>query len=493
MFDVIVIGGGPAGVVAALRARELGASVALVERGTLGGSCVNDGCVPLRVLARAARLMRNATQFEAYGLTGTAPTVDFARLLQKAEQIICDVHANKQLDENLSHAGVTLFANAGYAHFVDEHTLALADGQQLQAEKFIICVGGYSRALDFPGAEYAMSFNDIWKLPALPRRAVIVGASATGCQFASILAAFGTQVTLVDRSPRILNTADELISHEITQAFGERGINIVAGMEAIEGIERDADGLQFSYRQNGALCQQATDMVLLAVGWPANTGPLNLPAAGVQTERGYVLVDERLQTSAPHIFAAGDVTGLTMLVQSADHQARIAAENAVLSNDRTFVHNVIPFGGFTDPEYAGVGLTEPQAQASEDCAVAVVHYTELDRAVIDGRTRGSFKLIVSRSTRRILGAHVVGEQALEVVQIVAATIKMGGRVEDLARLKIAYPTFTAIVGVAARRLARELGIVPVAPHWRDLRQTQVADWEGAPLPLLAAATCVPAE
>jgi pyruvate/2-oxoglutarate dehydrogenase complex dihydrolipoamide dehydrogenase (E3) component len=133
-----------------------------------------------------------------------------------------------------------------------------------------------------------------------------------------------------------------------------------------------------------------------------------------------------------------------------------------------------------------VGITESQAQAEHDCAVAVVNYTELDRAVIDGRTRGSFKLIVSRDTRRILGAHVVGEQALEVVQIVAATMKMGGRVEDLARLKIAYPTFTAIVGVAARRLARELGVVQVAPHWRDLRQTQVADWEGAPLPMLSA-------
>jgi pyruvate/2-oxoglutarate dehydrogenase complex dihydrolipoamide dehydrogenase (E3) component len=487
MFDVIVIGGGPAGVVAALRARELGASVALVERGDLGGSCVNDGCVPLRVLARAARLMRNATQFKAYGLLGTTPTIDFPQLLQQAGQIICDVHANKQLCENLGNAGINIFTNTGYAHFIDEHTIALADGHQLQAEKFIICVGGYSRKLDFPGAAHAMSFNDIWTLATLPRRAVIVGASATGCQFASILAAFGTQVTLLDRSPRILNTADELISREIMGAFCKRGITVVTGMEAIEQIDRLSDGLCLHYRQNGETYQQMTDIILLAIGWPANTSPLNLQAAGVQTERGYVLVDERLQTSAPHIFAAGDVTGLTMLVQSADHQARIAAENAVLGHDRTFVHKGIPFGGFTDPEYAGVGLTEAQAQAEHDCAVAVVNYTELDRAVIDGRTQGSFKLIVSRDTRRILGAHVVGEQALEVVQIVAATMKMGGRVEDLARLKIAYPTFTAIVGIAARRLARELGVVQVAPHWRDLRQTQVADWEGAPLPMLSAA------
>jgi pyruvate/2-oxoglutarate dehydrogenase complex dihydrolipoamide dehydrogenase (E3) component len=481
MFDVIVIGGGPAGVVAALRAREVGANVALVERGTLGGSCINDGCVPLRVLARAARLARNATQFEAYGLVGPAPAVDFPRILDKAQQMIQDVHANKQLIENLSSAGITTFTNAGAAHFVDEHTLALADGQQLCSEKFIICAGGHSRALNIPGAEHAMSVHDLWSLPALPRAAVIVGASATGCQLASILAAFGTQVTLIDRSPRILGTADDMISTEIAAAFGERGITVVSGVEDIEQITRSDASLCLHYRSSGQSYQQHADIVLLAIGWPANTDPLNLAAAGVETKRGYVLVNECLQTSAPHIFAAGDVTGLTMLVQSADHQARIAAENAVLGSDRTFVNHIIPFGGFTDPEYAGVGLTEQQARVEHDCAVAVVPYTELDRAVIDGRTRGSCKLIVSRSSRRILGAHVVGEQALEVVQIVAATMKLGGRVEDLARLKIAYPTFAAIIGVAARRLARELGVVPVSAYWRDLRQSHMADWEGAPL------------
>jgi pyruvate/2-oxoglutarate dehydrogenase complex dihydrolipoamide dehydrogenase (E3) component len=278
----------------------------------------------------------------------------------------------------------------------------------------------------------------------------------------------------------------------LSAAFQARGIQVLTNAAGVERIERKGEALTVHYQHNGQHRQHDADLVLIAVGWPANTGPLHLEAAGVQTERGYVLVNERLQTTTPHIYAAGDVTGLTMLVQSADHQARIAAENAVLGSDCTFVNNIIPFGGFTDPEYAGVGLTEQQAHAAHDCAVAVVSYAELDRAVIDGRTHGGCKLIVSRTTRRILGAHVVGEQALEVVQIVAATMKLGGRVEDLARLKIAYPTFAAIVGVAARRLACDLGVVAVAPHWRDLRQPPRAEWEGAALQV-PPVTCVSAE
>jgi pyruvate/2-oxoglutarate dehydrogenase complex dihydrolipoamide dehydrogenase (E3) component len=478
--DLVVVGGGPAGVVAALRARELGASVALVERGPLGGSCINDGCVPMRVLARAARMVRDASQFADYGLVGPSPRLDFPALLEETRRVVAETHANKQLAENLAEAGVTTLAGCGPARFVDEHTLALADGRLVRAERFVLSVGGRARALDFPGAEHAIGVTEIWSLPQLPASTLIIGASATGCQLASVLAAFGSQVTLLEIAPRVLPGADPLVSAELDAAFAERGLGIETSLRAVQRIDRRPDGLHVTYAGAGGPRTARADLVVRAAGWPADTSSLELEKAGVKKTRGgFVEVDERLQTTAPHIYAAGDVTGRTMLVQSADHQGRIAAENAVLGSDRAFVHHAIPFGGFTDPEYAGVGLTEPKARATEDCAVAVVGYRDLDRAVIDGRVRGSAKLIVSRGSRRVLGAHVVGEQALEVVQVVAATMKMGGRVEDLARLKIAYPTFAAILGVAARRLARELGIVPVAPHWRDLRHASGADWEGS--------------
>lgn len=477
MFDVIVIGGGPAGVVAALRARELGATVALVERGELGGSCINDGCAPARVLAKAARLMRDAAQWPDYGIAAAQPAIDFHRLLAEVRRILATLHQNKQLGENLAHAGVHVFAGAGAARFVDAHAITLADGRELRARRFILCAGGHARRLDLPGGEYALTASDIWSLPHLPRTAVVVGGAATGCQVASVLAAFGTQVWLLDANPHLLGGADELIAQELTHAFEQRGIAVLTGTAGVERIERVDTLLQVAFSHQDQTRTLIAETVILAVGWPGNVAALNLEAANVQTRRGYVVVDDCLRTSAPHIFAAGDITGRTMLVQSADHQGRIAAENALLGQERSFTDQIVPFGGFTDPEYASVGLTERQARATHDCAVAVVPYTDLDRAVIDGRIRGSFKLIVDRATRRILGAHVVGEQALEVVQIVAASMAAEMRVEQLADLKLAYPTFAAIAGVAARRLVRELGIVPLAPHWRDLRQPRVADWE----------------
>jgi pyruvate/2-oxoglutarate dehydrogenase complex dihydrolipoamide dehydrogenase (E3) component len=169
-----------------------------------------------------------------------------------------------------------------------------------------------------------------------------------------------------------------------------------------------------------------------------------------------------------------------MLVQSATYEGALAVENAILGEARDYRHAIVPHGGFTDPEYGSVGLTELQARekfGDEDCAVAVVPYSDLDRGVIDGHPDGSCKLIVSRSSRRVLGAHIVGEQAVEVVQLVAAAMGADMRVEQLADLELAYPTFTAIVGLAARQLARDLDLVPVSPRWRALGRRGATEWE----------------
>ena len=475
MYDLIVIGGGPAGVTAALRGRELGATVALIERGRMGGTCTNDGCVPTRVLAKAARLVRDAEQFADYGLSSEPPTVDFKRLLERTHQIIDTIHGKKQLEEHLRSSGVTLLHSE--ARFTGPHTVALGDGTIAEGATFVIAAGGRARRLPFAGGELALTHSDVWTLQQQPRSLAIVGAAATGCQLASVFAAFGTEVTLLEMAPRLLPGEDEAISEALGNRLRWHGIQTLTGIGGVERLEKTAEGVRLHYTHEGEERALDAEAVVLAVGWPGNVEHLNLDAADVRTERSYILVDDALQTSAPHIFAAGDITGRMMLVQSATYEARVAAENALGGTGMDAQHQIVPHGGFTDPEYGGVGLTEKEARAEHDVSVAVVPYADLDRAVIDGHTEGFCKLVVSRATREILGAHVIGEQAVEVVQMVAAGMVAGTRVEQLAQLELAYPTYTAIVGLAARQIVRELGVVPLAPAWRALVHPRASEWE----------------
>lgn len=478
MYEVLVIGGGPAGVTAALRAAELGANVALVERSRLGGTCTNDGCVPTRVLAHAARLRRDAEQFANYGLSGAPPQVDFAQVLSRTQQIVYQVHEKKQLVDHLERSGVSVFYETGEANFSDPHTITLGNGERMQAEKFVIAAGGHARRLTFPGSEHALTHSDIWSLNRLPASIVVVGGAATGSQLASIFSAFGAKVWLLEVGPALLGREDPILAHAVEDCFRARGIEVITGIGGVDRIEKRGEQLDFYYTYQGENVLLSADAVVMATGWPGNADQLNLPAANVTSERGYIQVNDYLQTSAEHIFAAGDITGRMMLVQSAGYEARVAAENAVMGVGQPQRHLIVPHGGFTDPEYGSVGLTEDQARASHpDPAVAVVPYKSLDRAVVDGHTEGFCKLIVSRENHRMLGAHVVGEQALEIVHLVASGMAADMWVEQLAELEIAYPTYTAVVGLAARQIVQDLGVVPMTPEWRSLGKLPATEWE----------------
>ncbi|AFY68853.1 NADPH-glutathione reductase [Thalassoporum mexicanum PCC 7367] len=477
MYDIVVIGGGPAGIEAALKAGELGAKTALVERWRLGGISTNDGCVPVRALAHAARLARESEQFELYGICGgDRPQVDFAKVLARVRDVVDTIHAKKDLPGQLASVDVDVFEHASGSSFKDERTLVLGDGRQIQSQKFIICAGGHGRRLNFPGSEYALTHSDIWAQSNLPKRVVVTGTGATGCQVASVLSAFGAEVHLFDRSQRILRTEDELVSQVVAAEFTNRGINIVYGYGGIKRLEKQADGsFEFFYDINGEEQSLACDALIMAAGWPGNTAQLNLAAVGVNTtKRGYIEVNDYLQTSNPNIYAAGDITGLMMVVSGATHEGRLAAENAILGNKRKYKHKIAPLGSFTDPEYASVGLREHEIGDGCEYVVGIIWFSDFVRAVIDNRTAGFCKLIVDVDTRKIIGAHVVGERAVETVNLVAAGMSSGLRVEQLAELEIAYPTYVGIVGQTAREAGRQVGIYLAAEHMPEHKMKSTA-------------------
>lgn len=464
---VIILGGGPAGVTAALQARELQAEVTLIERKRVGGTSINEGPAPVRTLARAARLLRDSRSWNTFGLRGTPPQADLAAVLANARRVAEYAHDKKHMAATLQRIGIELIEGGGPAVFLDASTVGLADGRRWQGDRIIIAAGGHERILPLPGAELALTYSDIWSLQYLPTRVAIVGGAATGCQLASILTDFGCQVTVLELAPRLVPQEDEDVSRTLETMFRQKGMTILT-QAATAALERTEQGIRLTYHQNETPGGCVVDAVFFAVGWPGNVDTLKLEAAGVRVERGFIPVNDFLQTNVPHIFAAGDINGQSMLVQSARSEGRIAAENAVLGPFRRFTHEIVPAGSFTDPEYGSVGLTEEEARKHYDCLVAVVHYEDLLRPVVDAQPEGFCKLIVERHRRYLLGAHVLGEYSAEIVQMVAACMAGNMRVEEVAELQLAYPTVTEGVGMAAQKIVRELGVAPMPKLWTTM-------------------------
>jgi pyruvate/2-oxoglutarate dehydrogenase complex dihydrolipoamide dehydrogenase (E3) component len=476
MLDVIVIGAGPAGVLAALRAGDLGAKTALITRDEFGGMAANDGPVPVRTLAHAARLIREARQLGLYGIEVSDPVLDYPRLLARVRTVVNDVRAHSVFRGQIDALGVTVYEQAGAARFADLHTIETESGLRLQAEKIIICTGGVSRRLSVPGFELTATHSDAWGLTSVPPSMLVIGGGATGAQVASIFNAFGSRVQLFQAGPRILPTEDEDVSSAVAAAFRESGMVVREDFGEIESFERTPHGVRMIFSKDGVRDSAEAALAVVAVGWVANTAGLGLAMAGVETDhRGFIRVDAYLRTSAPHIFAAGDITGRLLLVPQAIQDGFVAATNAVRGVTMTLGDRVSPIGSFTDPEYAQVGLTEAKARETHEVVTAVVRFDSTTRTIIDGRTAGFCKLIVDRATYKILGCHVVGERAVEITQVAAIAMAAGMRVDDLAQVPLSFPTYTGILGRVAASAARQLNLnVSWQAHQVEIERQEIS-------------------
>ena len=454
---MIVIGGGPAGVVAALRATRLGARTALVTRDELGGMAAHDGPVPVRTLAHAARLMREARQLQLYGIDAGEPVLDYRRLLARVREVTRDVRAHALVRE-LERAGVAAYEHAGTARFVGPHVIESDNGPRLRAANVIVCTGGASRQLAVPGFELTSTHSDAWHLASVPDSLLVIGAGATGVQVASIFNAFGSRVTLFEAAPHILMSEDEQVAAAMATALQGSGVRILEHAGTIERFDPCPAGVRLVYSRNGAQAHVDATLAVVAVGWVANTDGLDLAAVGVETEsRGYIEVDSGLRTTAPGIYAAGDVTGHVMVVHEAAREAYLAATNATLGRTDALPAEVSPLGSFTDPEYASIGLTEATARETHDVVVVTEPFDALPRPIIDGRTTGFCKLIAEREHHTILGCHIVGERAVELAQVAAIAVASGMKVEQLALVPFSFPTYASALGRAAINAATQLG------------------------------------
>jgi dihydrolipoamide dehydrogenase len=459
MTEIVVIGAGPAGVVAALTAADLGAQTTLVAGGEFGGMASNDGPVPVRTLAHAARLMRDARQLGQYGVKVGDPVLDYPLLLTRVREVVADVRSHSSLRQQIDALNVTVHEYAGAARFLDPHVVETKSGLRLHADKIIICTGVASRRLSIPGFELTNTHSDAWGLTSVPPSILVVGAGNTGVQVASVFNAFGSKVQLFEAGPRILSTEEEEVAAAAAAAFRESGMTVHENFGKIESFEKTPTGVKMNFTKDGKHESAEATLAVLAVGWVADTGALNLAAAGVElNDRKYVKVDDYLSTSAPHIHAAGDVTGRLMLVPEAIQDGFITATNAVQGPVISLETRISPVGSFSDPEYAQVGLREAKAREAHDVLTVTVRFDSTTRTIIDGRTFGFCKLIVDCKTGNVLGCHVIGERAVDIAEAAALAMAGGMRVDDVARVPLAYPTYAAVLGRAAASAARQLNL-----------------------------------
>ncbi|WP_063056695.1 dihydrolipoyl dehydrogenase [Nocardia salmonicida] len=479
-FDLLVIGGGPGGYVAAIRAAQRGLKVCVVEKERPGGVCLNWGCIPTKAMLRSAEVFHTLASAAEFGVYADNVRYDFAAVRQRKDSIV------KELTDGvaglLKANGVTVIE--GHARFVEPTVVevhevgaspifdggpryAAAAGtpiRRVSARDVIIATGSVPVQPPIPGAGLpgVVTSDGAFGLTEVPQRLVIIGGSAVGAEWASLFATFGSQVTVVEMQDRLVPLEDKEIGDALGRSFRKRGITVLTGATVTAITEGDV--LRVSVGGPAAADLDA-DVVLVGVGRAPNTAELGLDVAGIATDaRGFIEVDDRLRTGVEHVYAIGDVTGRALLAHVASHQGITAAE-VIAGHEAHIDYSVIPAATFTHPEIASVGLTEEAARAAgHEVITAKFPFAALGRAKTFGETDGFIKIVAGQAHQEVLGVHIIGPSASDLIAEGALAISLEATLDELADTIHAHPTLGEI-GMEAAMAG--LGLpVHIAPRKR---------------------------
>ena len=454
-FDVIFIGGGPAGYVGAIRCAQLGLSVAVAEREGLGGTCVLWGCIPAKALLESSALANRVRHAKEFGVTVGDVQFDYGTAMKRSRAV--SQQNSKGVEFLFKKNKITWLK--GDAKLAGPKAVVVTTGdakeERHEAKRAVVIATG-SRVKGLPqiGLELnkttVLSSDEVLVLDKAPKTMAIIGAGAVGCEFADVFNAFGTQVTLVEVLPTLLPVEDADVSAELLRSFKKRKIECLTGAK-VQGAKVAKDSVTFTVESNGTKKQVSAERVLVAAGRAPNIENVGLKEAGVQlTERGFIRINERMETSAPGVYAIGDVAGPPMLAHKGSREGMVVAE--LLAGRHTHLVNYgnIPNATYCHPEVASVGLTEQQCKDKQlEYKVGKFPFSANGRARTAGETEGFVKIIRDARYGEILGAHIIGPHATELIHELAVARESEYTVEELDLAVHAHPTLSEAVAEAA--------------------------------------------
>ncbi len=454
-YDLVVVGAGSAAFAAAIKATEAGYKVALVEHGTLGGTCVNVGCVPSKALLRAGELAWAAGHHPFAGLSTSSGPVDLRALVAQKDELVGELRQMKYADL-VSDYGFTVIP--GHGRFVSPEVLEV-DGRSLRARMYLVATGASPAVPSIPGLAEAgyLTSTSALELTEVPKRLVVIGANAIGLELGQFFLHVGSEVTFVDVAERIAPFEEPEVSDALASVLTSQGAAIHTGAQVL-GVRRGEDHVEVTVSVDGHEIDLACDEVLVATGRRPNTEGLGLDAAGVTIDgRGALAVDDELRTTNPRIYGAGDVTGAPQFVYVSAYEGALAVDNALLGAGRTLDFTGLPRVIFTAPQVASAGLTETQAAAAGyEVETSVLPLSAVPRALVNHDTQGLVKLVAEARTGRLLGASVLAEGAGDVIQAAVLAIRHGITTSELAATFHPYLTMAEGLKLAAQTFTRDV-------------------------------------
>ncbi len=446
-FDIVIIGGGPGGYVGAIRAAQLGARVALIEKDSLGGTCLNRGCIPTKALYYSAKTLSAVKKAGEFGVNTGDVTFDILKAVQRKDDVVKKLVGG--VAQLLKGNGVEVITGTGSIEAAGKIKVEKKDGSAdvIGAKNIIIATG--SEPAMIPSfnidRENVITSTEALNLKKVPQSILIIGGGVMGCEFANIFSKFGSSVKVVELLPTILSTEDKQVVRIIAKAFKDAGIEVYTGA-SVEGVEVTGGGVKTRLKDGKEFL---TEKVLVTIGRSFNSSGLGLDKAGVEIEKGRIKVNERMETNVKGIYAIGDVTGRMLLAHVASAGALVAVENA-LGKEKWIDYSAVPAGIFTDPEIAGIGLREKDAEEKGiKVNVGRFPYVASGKALAMGETEGFVQIITEADTDRVIGCTIAGAHATDLIGEVAIVVKGGGKLKHIIETIHAHPTLPEIVMEAA--------------------------------------------